>query len=394
MTGPSQLAQSEDELFSVDSSQFGPALPPISPLPSGLDPRQLPVKIDSLTDLGPNPTEEAYASALVHGRSIHLPYIHPRTHSIPAGNITFYSYHPRLLALFTHFASHAASSLAIPISKVIMLPTERSLWTVIRAPFAYKKSQENFERRTHKRMIKAWDADPEVIDRWVKYIEKHSMGGVGIRVTKWERLPLGIGKTRLARTKEAFKAPKPEGVSSADVKLLEVQQEGDSGANRKQAIQALGNKILKEELQTLKSTQKSAAASTAAVVSGSSSALKRTQSNTSGVKQQAQGSRKAPTVSAKGTKVLPLKSVPEQKAPPSSKTDRSSNTVKVTAKPHSTTAEKSSPALAQPQTPSKTDSPVTKSPAAKSSGKSGSHGSEVNSRPQEKKGQTGHSGKV
>ncbi|KAJ3890974.1 ribosomal protein S10 domain-containing protein, partial [Lentinula edodes] len=174
-------------------------------------------------------SEEAYASALVHGRSIHLPYIHPRTHSIPAGNITFYSHHPRLLALFTHVASHAASSLAIPISKVIMLPTERSLWTVIRAPFAYKKSQENFERKTHKRMIKAWDADPEVIDRWVKYLEKHAMGGVGIRVTKWERLPIGIGKT-------------------LDAKLLEVQQEGDSDANRKQAIQALGEKILKEEL--------------------------------------------------------------------------------------------------------------------------------------------------
>ncbi|KIK62358.1 hypothetical protein GYMLUDRAFT_41776 [Collybiopsis luxurians FD-317 M1] len=252
-TEPPEVAQSEQELFGYvgDGSNFQQTPPPISPLPSGLDPRNLPVKISSLADLGPKFSEEAYASALVHGRSIHLPYLHPRTHSIPAGNITFYSHHPRLLALFTHFASHAASSLGIPISKVIMLPTERRLWTVIRSPFVYKKSQENFERKTHKRMIKAWDADPEVIDRWVKYLENHSMGGVGIRVTKWERLPLGIGNTRLANLKEAFKVAAPEGVSMEDVALLQVQEEPDSDANRKQAIQALSTKIFKEESHKL-----------------------------------------------------------------------------------------------------------------------------------------------
>ncbi|KAJ3788068.1 hypothetical protein GGU10DRAFT_287113 [Lentinula aff. detonsa] len=307
VTKPPVLAQSGEELF--ETGHFQQELPPISPLPSGLDPRQLPVKIKSLSDLGPNPTEEAYASALVHGRSIHLPHIHPRTQSIPAGNITFYSHHPRLLALFTHFASHAASSLAIPISKVIMLPTDRSLWTVIRAPFAYKKSQENFERKTHKRMIKAWDADPEVIDRWVRYLEKHSMGGVGIRVTKWERLPIGIGKTRLARVKEAFKAPVPDGVSSADAKLLEVQQEGDSDANRKQAIKALGEKILKEELRTFEGSRKPAPASTEAGTSGS-------QVNASPVMQQAKDIATAKTVPSP-------KSVPEKKSASASSSPQS-----------------------------------------------------------------------
>ncbi|KAJ3838507.1 hypothetical protein F5878DRAFT_641938 [Lentinula raphanica] len=303
MTQPPELAESGDDLF-----EFQQELPPISPLPSGLDPRQLPVKINSISDLGPNPTEEAYASALVHGRSIHLPFLHPRTHSIPAGSITFYSHHPKLLALFTHFASHAASSLAIPISKVIMLPTERSLWTVIRAPFAYKKSQENFERKTHKRMIKAWDADPEVIDRWVKYLEKHSMGGVGIRVTKWERLPIGIGKTRLARVKEAFKVPVLDGVSSADAKLLEVRQEGDSDANRKQAIQALGEKILKEELRSSKEARSSAAAGTG--TSGKPSTAQGSPSNSSAANKQDEGDVKAKVVSNKEIKP---KSVPGKK---------------------------------------------------------------------------------
>ncbi len=79
----------------------------------------------SAASLGTDFTEREYASALIHGRSFHLPYYHPHTHSIPVASIQFRSHFPRLLDLFTHFASHAASSLAIPVSRVVMLPTQR-----------------------------------------------------------------------------------------------------------------------------------------------------------------------------------------------------------------------------------------------------------------------------
>lgn len=130
---------------------------------------------------------------LVHGRSVFAPHLHPRTHGIPVANIHFRSHHIPLLKLFTHFALHAASSLGIPASNVIPLPTQRSLWTVIRSPFAHKKSQENFERKVHKRAIKAWDADPEVVLHWVSYLRKNAMPGVGMKITTWDRIPLGIG---------------------------------------------------------------------------------------------------------------------------------------------------------------------------------------------------------
>ncbi|KAJ8507913.1 hypothetical protein ONZ45_g9759 [Pleurotus djamor] len=154
--------------------------------------------LPTLSDLPQNPSEPQYTSALIHGRSIHLPYIHPQTHSIPCASLHFRSHNPRLLDLFTHFASHAAASLAIPITRPASLPTQRSLWTVPRSPFAHKKSQENFERKVHKRVIKAFDADPEVVERWTRYLRKHALGGVGLRVTKWERMPVGIGASRLA----------------------------------------------------------------------------------------------------------------------------------------------------------------------------------------------------
>lgn len=143
---------------------------------------------------GQDPAERKYASSVVHGRALFAPHYHPKTHGVPVATIHFRSYHIPLLAEFTHFSAHAAAALGIPVSKTVCLPTERTIWTVIRGPFVHKKSQENFERRTHKRLIKAWDADMEVVDRWVKYLEEHLMPGVGIRVVRWHRAPVSIGR--------------------------------------------------------------------------------------------------------------------------------------------------------------------------------------------------------
>ncbi len=50
------------------------------------------------------------------------------------------------------------------VSGPIPLPTERSLYTVIRAPHKYKDSREQFEMRTHKRLIDIIEPTPETID--------------------------------------------------------------------------------------------------------------------------------------------------------------------------------------------------------------------------------------
>lgn len=38
-----------------------------------------------------------------------------------------------------------------------------------------------------------WDADSEVVDLLVGYLRKHMLGGVGMRVTRWERREVGMG---------------------------------------------------------------------------------------------------------------------------------------------------------------------------------------------------------
>ena len=115
---------------------------------------------------------------------------HARTHGVAVASVHVRAHDAALLDVFLHFACHAAAALAIPVTGPVFLPTQRSLWTVVRSPFAHKKSQENFERRVHKRAIKAWDAHPHVVDAWLKYLRLHILGGVAMKVTTWEHIPL------------------------------------------------------------------------------------------------------------------------------------------------------------------------------------------------------------
>jgi len=50
------------------------------------------------------------------------------------------------------------------VSGPVPLPTEKSLYTVIRAPHKYKDSREQFEMRTHKRLIDILEPTPKTID--------------------------------------------------------------------------------------------------------------------------------------------------------------------------------------------------------------------------------------
>ncbi len=50
------------------------------------------------------------------------------------------------------------------ISGPVPLPTDRSLYCVIRGPFVDKDSREHFEMRTHKRLIDIMDPSPKTVD--------------------------------------------------------------------------------------------------------------------------------------------------------------------------------------------------------------------------------------
>lgn len=57
-------------------------------------------------------------------------------------------------------ARRTGASVAGPIP----LPTERSVYTILRSPHVNKDSREQFEMRTHKRLIDILDPTPKTVD--------------------------------------------------------------------------------------------------------------------------------------------------------------------------------------------------------------------------------------
>lgn len=158
---------------------------------------------------------------------------HPRTHGIPVATLTLRGHTPRSLDFFAHFVAHAAAALGIPLSRPAKLPIKRRLWTVLKGPFAHKKAQENFERKVHGRVVKAWDAGDAVLERWVRYLKMHPHTGVGVRVVRWTRAPVGIGR-------KLFE----EGMSEKQRGTVELENVTD-----RERVRELAERIVKEEMR-------------------------------------------------------------------------------------------------------------------------------------------------
>lgn len=54
------------------------------------------------------------------------------------------------------------------ISGPIPLPTEKEIVTILRAPHKYKDSREQFELRTHKRLIDIYNSTSKTVDALMK----------------------------------------------------------------------------------------------------------------------------------------------------------------------------------------------------------------------------------
>ena len=58
----------------------------------------------------------------------------------------------------------AAQSTGASISGPIPLPTEKEIVTILRSPHKYKDSREQFELRTHKRLIDIYNSSARTVD--------------------------------------------------------------------------------------------------------------------------------------------------------------------------------------------------------------------------------------
>ncbi|CEL52992.1 37S ribosomal protein S10, mitochondrial OS=Cryptococcus neoformans var, neoformans serotype D (strain JEC21 / ATCC MYA-565) GN=RSM10 PE=3 SV=1 [Rhizoctonia solani AG-1 IB] len=171
-------------------------------------------------------------------KSLLKPPVHAPTHHHPVALLHFRTYYHPNLEFFLHFAYHAAYALGIPLSHPAHLPTQRSLFTVLKSPFIFKKAQENFEKKTHKRAVKVWDTEPEVLNVWLRYLEEHMMPGVGMRVVRWERCEIGVGEARLREVGGALR----DRVEIGGEKVLSVAEQ----------VKVVGEKIVREESEAAK----------------------------------------------------------------------------------------------------------------------------------------------
>ncbi|KAK7409042.1 mitochondrial 37S ribosomal protein rsm10 [Neonectria punicea] len=154
-------------------------------------------------DLVPNKLEEGDSKADTkqtprYPRSIEALHLKPlkreAQYGIPSCDLQLRSYSIQPLEFFSDFALRAAYYLGLPAYGPVPLPRITERWTVPKSHFIFKKAQENFERKTLRRLIQIRDGDPETVQLWLAYLRKHQYYGVGMKANMWEFSGLGIGK--------------------------------------------------------------------------------------------------------------------------------------------------------------------------------------------------------
>jgi len=74
------------------------------------------------------------------------------------------AYDHRVLDRSAHEIVETAERTGARVAGPIPLPTERTIFTVLRSPHVDKKSREQFEIRTHKRLVDILEPTPQTVD--------------------------------------------------------------------------------------------------------------------------------------------------------------------------------------------------------------------------------------
>lgn len=142
-------------------------------------------------------------------RNVQAFYLQPlrreAKYNVPSCNLQLRSYSVRPLESFCDFALRAAYYLGLPAYGPTPLPKIIQRWTVPKASFIFKKSQENFERITRRRLIQIRDGHPQTVQIWLAFLQKHQQAGVGMKANVWEFSSLDVAK----ELDQAYEEAKP-----------------------------------------------------------------------------------------------------------------------------------------------------------------------------------------
>jgi small subunit ribosomal protein S10 len=111
----------------------------------------------------------------------------------------------------------------------------------------HKKAQENFERRTHRRVIKVWDSDRGVVDLWLRYLRKNGIGGVGMKAYVHEWVEYGYGAKEIGELEKQLDRPgqEVEKVAEELVKALSADVDvGEAPGKGGEMVKADGQELV------------------------------------------------------------------------------------------------------------------------------------------------------
>ncbi|KAI0127519.1 30S ribosomal protein S10 [Xylariales sp. AK1849] len=138
-------------------------------------------------------------------RAVQALYLQPlrreAQYGVPTADIQLRSYSMPNLEFFCDFALRAAYYLGLPAFGPVPLPRKVERWTVPKSPFIFKKSQENFERVTMRRLIQIRDGHPETVQIWLAFLQKHAYYGIGMKANVWEYSKIDVGAQMDAETR-------------------------------------------------------------------------------------------------------------------------------------------------------------------------------------------------
>jgi len=130
------------------------------------------------------------------------------------------------------FALRAAYYANLPAAGPVPLPKKIERWTVPRSNFVHKKSQENFERITHKRLIQIKDGHPETVELWLAFLKQHQYYGVGMKANVFGWDELGVGKTMKVQLETLRDVEKPKWAHFGPRKSVDTAEKAREILNR------------------------------------------------------------------------------------------------------------------------------------------------------------------
>ena len=156
------------------------------------------------------------------------------------------AYDHRLLDKSTTEIVDTAKRTGTELAGPIPLPTENNKWTVLRSPHVDKKSREQFEIRTHKRLIDIFEPTSQTVDALMKLdlpagvdvigtsrgkgfqgvMKRHGFGGGrATHGSMFHRAPGSIGQSSYpSRVIKGMKGPGRMGGQRVTVRSLQVLQ--------------------------------------------------------------------------------------------------------------------------------------------------------------------------